>query len=288
MSNILENIKLLRERTGVGMMECKKVLQETGGDIDKAIELLRKAGQAKAVKKSARITAEGLIGIDSANGEAAIVEVNSETDFVARDNNFKDFVRLACSTVLSAKTDKLETIKETQVQGATLEKRREELVSKIGENVNIRRVKYLDSKDGNIATYLHGGRIGVAVVYEGGNESLAKDVAMHIAAINPIVMKPEEVSDSLIAAEKEVYITRAKEEGTPEDKVELRVQNQIKKFVSNSSLLGQQFVKDPSQTIEKFLASNSMSVLAFTRFEVGEGIEKKEENFAEEVMAQIK
>ncbi len=284
----IANIKLLRERTGVGMMECKKILQEANGDIEKAVELLRKAGRAKAVKKSGRITAEGLIGLKQQSNKVAIVEINSETDFVARDENFKQFVNDALDCIIQANTDDIDKLKNQDSQGMTLEKKRENLVSKIGENVNIRRGKLISDDNNSLATYLHGGRIGVVVTYKGEDKALAKDIAMHIAANNPIVIDPKDVPQSLIDTEKEIFMVRAKEEGTPEDKVNIRIENQIKKFVLQNSLLGQPFVKEPSKTIENFLKDNSMEILDFIRFEVGEGIDKKNENFAEEVMAQIK
>jgi elongation factor Ts len=284
----IANIKLLRERTGVGMMECKKALLQTDGDLEKAVELLRKAGQAKAVKKSGRITAEGLIGLKCQGEKAAIIEINSETDFVARDENFKQFVTDILEYVLTSNAEDIDVLKKHEVAGITLEKKREELVNKIGENINIRRFSLVSTKDNSLTTYLHGGKIGVIVVYQGGDESLAKDIAMHIAASNPIVIEPEKVPDSMIETEKEIFIARAKEEGTPESKIDLRIQNQIKKFVSQSCLLGQSFVKDPSKTVEKFLEENSMKVSNFVRYEVGEGIEKKEENFADEVRSQMK
>lgn len=282
------NIKLLRERTGVGMMECKKVLMETNGDIEKAVELLRKAGQAKAVKKSGRITAEGLIGLKQESERVAIVEVNSETDFVARDENFKKFIDETLDYILDANTDNAEELKNHELQGVNLEKKREALVSKIGENINVRRCKLVVANGNSLVTYLHGGKIGVVVIYQGSDQSIAKDIAMHIAANNPIVINSKDVPESLIESEKEIFIARAKEEGTPEDKIEMRINNQVKKFVSQSSLLGQPFVKDPSKNVDKLLQENSMQVVDFIRYEVGEGLEKKEENFAEEVMSQIK
>ncbi|NQY41990.1 MAG: elongation factor Ts [Legionellales bacterium] len=284
----LESIKILRERTGVGIVECKKILQETNGDVEKAVELLRKAGQAKAVKKSGRITAEGLIGLKEGNDTVAIVEVNCETDFVARDENFIQFVNNTLDCIIRYNMDDVDNLKKQDVDGVSLEKTRENLVSKIGENINIRRCKLMTNKDNSIVTYLHGGRIGVVVLYKGSDQSIAKDIAMHIAANNPIVIEPKDVPQSLIDSEKEIFMVRAKEEGTPADKINIRIENQVKKFILQNALLGQPFVKDPSQTVEKILKTNSTEVLEFIRFEVGEGIEKKEENFAEEVMAQIK
>ncbi len=290
MTDILNNIKQLRERTGVGILECKKVLNETNGDIEKAVELLRKAGQAKAVKKSGRIAAEGVIGIKSVEQIAVILEMNSETDFTARDESFLKFVDVALDCVIDAKTGDLETLKNHVATNQTdsLEKQREALVAKIGENIHLRRVRVFQGSSNALITYSHGGKIGVVVEYKGDDKVCAKDIAMHIAAINPIALTQDDISAELIESEREIFLARAKEEGLPEDKIDMIVQNQVKKFVSQSALLGQPFVKDQNMKIEKLLKEKGVEIIAFARFEVGEGIEKKEENFAKEVAAQIK
>lgn len=288
MSNMLENIKLLRDRTGVGMMECKKVLSETNGDVEQAIELLRKAGQAKAVKKSSRVAAEGIIGLYSTDKQAAVIEVNSETDFVARDENFKEFVQQATNAVFSCKSNDLEVIKQSEVDGETLEIKREKLIAKIGENISIRRAQYFSEDTYNVASYLHNSKIGVVVIFSGGNQELGRDIAMQIAAENPLVIKSSELSQDLLDKEKEIFYEKAHKIGKPADKIDMIVSNQIKKFANDSSLLGQFFVKDPSITVEKLLQQNNMEIVKFIRVEVGEGIQKKEDNFVAEVMAQVK
>lgn len=283
-------VKELRERTGAGMMECKKALVEMNGDIDAAIEHMRKTGMAKADKKAGRAAAEGLVAIKtSADAKtAAIVEVNCETDFVAKDDNFQKFVEAIVDCALANKPADLDALLALPIPGAaSIEEARKTLIAKIGENMNVRRFQIISAK-GALATYMHGTRIGVVVDLEGGNEDLGKDIAMHIAASRPICVDETGVSKETIEKEKEIYTAQAQESGKPAEIIEKMVQGRIQKFLKEVTLLGQPFVKDPDQTVEKLLKAANAKVAGFVRFEVGEGIEKKSENFAEEVMAQIK
>jgi len=284
-----DQVKELRERTGAGMMECKKALVAAGGDIEAAIDAMRKAGQAKADKKADRITAEGLtVVLTSADGKEGVnIEVNCETDFVGKDANFKEFVAMVAAQALANKTDDLSAIANIDVDGRTVETARQELVAKIGENIQIRRAKYLRT-DGMIGAYVHGGRIGVLVELIGGNPELAKDLAMQIAATNPLVIAPTDVPAETVAKEREIFEAQAMESGKPKEIIEKMIEGRIKKFLDEVSLLGQPFVKDPDINIASLLQKSNAKVVAFTRFAVGEGIEKKVDNFAEEVMAQVR
>lgn len=284
-------VKELRERTGSGMMECKKALTETGGDIEAAVELMRKAGLAKADKKAGRIAAEGMItaaiGKDGACG--AIVEVNCETDFVAKGEDFVSFGGEIANVVLTKRPADVDALGQLPVaSGATVEEKRRVLIAKIGENIALRRLAVLESPGGKVAAYLHGNRIGVLVAMKGGDETLAKDIAMHVAASKPVALGPNDVSADLIAKEKEIYRAQAAESGKPADIVEKMVVGRVNKFLREITLLGQPFVKNPDITVEQLLKEHGATVSAFVRFEVGEGIEKKSENFAEEVMAQVR
>lgn len=282
-------VKELRERTGVGMMECKKALTETDGNIDAAIEHLRKTGQAKADKKAGRTAAEGLVVIKLSDDKktAAVVEVNCETDFAAKDDNFSGFVNTLADHILESKPADLDALMASDMNGATVEETLKTLISKVGENMNVRRFKLLESK-GAFASYMHGVRIGVLVDLEGGDETLGKDIAMHIAASRPICVSEDEVPQEAIDKEKEIFTAQAAESGKPADIIEKMIAGRIKKYLKEITLLGQPFVKDPDQTVEKLLKGANASVVTFVRFEVGEGIEKKQENFAEEVAAQMK
>jgi len=283
-------VKELRERTSAGMMECKKALQETNGDIDAAAEYMRKTGLAKADKKSGRIAAEGLIGIaQSADGKAAaIVEVNSETDFVAKGDDFKNFVQTLADLALAKKASDIDSFKELKMaDGNTVSDNVKAMIAKIGENINVRRISYVQS-NGRVSFYLHGSKIGVLVSLDGGSDEVGKDVAMHIAASKPVCVSADEVPAQLIEKEREIYTAQAAESGKPADIVEKMVNGRISKFLKEITLLGQPFVKDTDKTIEKLLKDASASVASFIRLEVGEGIEKKTENFADEVMAQVK
>lgn len=279
----------LRERTGAGMMECKKFLIATNGDIEQAIIEMRKAGQAKADKKADRIAAEGVIVAAKNGTHAVLVEINSETDFVARDANFTAFAKHVAETALEAATDSVEQLANAPIkgQGVTIEQARQELVAKIGENIKVRRIELMPSS-GVIGYYLHGSKIGVLVSMNRGDESLAKDIAMHIAASRPIVISKDQVSAEAIANERDIFMAQARESGKPQEIIEKMIEGRISKFVDEVSLLGQPFVKDPSKKIAQLLKEHHAEVVAFVRFEVGEGIEKKEDNFVAEVMAQVR
>jgi len=283
-------VKELRDRTGAGMMECKKFLTETDGDIEAAIETMRKAGMAKADKKAGRVAAEGLAVIKASddNKSAIILEVNSETDFVTKGDEFKEFVASIADCVLANKPADVEALSTLALaSGTTVEDRRKELVAKIGENMSVRRFDIIDNADA-VGIYQHGERIAVMVELEGGDAALGKDIAMHIAASKPVCVAEADVPADALAKEREIFSAQAAESGKPENIIEKMVDGRIKKFLKEVTLLGQPFVKDPDQTVEQLLKSNNASVKRFVRFEVGEGIEKKEENFADEVMAQIK
>ena len=283
-------VKELRERTGSGMMECKKALQATDGDIDKAIEDMRTSGLAKADKKAGRTAAEGLvvIAISDDKKEAAIVEVNCETDFVSGGDEFKAFTTAVANTVLAESPADVEALVALPFEGGqSIEERRQEMVAKIGENIQVRRFERV-STEGTFGSYLHGIRMGVLVEMENGNDDLMKDVAMHIAATNPVCIAEDNVPAEMLEKEKGILIAQAKESGKPDNIIEKMIEGRIRKYLAEITLLGQAFVKDPDQTVEKLLKDAGATVKSFYRFEVGEGIEKKQENFAEEVMAQIK
>ena len=285
-------VKELRERTGAGMMECKKALVETDGDLDAAIENLRKSGQAKADKKAGRTAAEGLVAIQISDDAktAAIVEVNCETDFVGKDENFKGFVDAVSKRVLSNKpadVDALMSMPLNDGDAMTVEESLKALIAKIGENMNVRRFELVEAQ-GSLSSYMHGVRIGVLVDLDGGDDVMGKDIAMHIAASRPVCISENEVSEDIINKEKEIFSAQAAESGKPAEIIEKMITGRINKFLKEITLLGQPFVKDPDQTVEKLLKSAGAKVNRFVRMEVGEGIEKKQENFAEEVMAQAK
>jgi len=281
-------VKELRERTGAGMMECKKALVGTNGDVEAAVEELRKSGLAQADKKSGRIAAEGKIALAVAeNGkEAVMVEVNCETDFVAKDANFLAFADAVAVNALNESPADVEALMTTTSNGSTLEEARQALVSKIGENIQVRRFIRADT-DGTLGAYLHGGKIGVLVNLDGGDEELARDLAMHIAALNPEFVSADDVPAEVVAHEKEILIAQAASSGKPAEIIEKMVTGRLRKHLSGITLHGQPFVKDGDVTVEKLLQQKSASVNAFDRLAVGEGIEKKEENFAEEVMQQV-
>ena len=282
-------VKELRERSGVGMMECKKALVEAVGDIELAIENMRKSGAAKAAKKAGRIAAEGAIVTASNGTHAVLVEVNSETDFAANDDNFKGFAAAVAETALRAGVRDIATLRETAgLTGESLEQLRAGLVAKIGENIEIRRFAVLAADGGVVQSYLHGKRIGVLVAMQGGNAELARDIAMHIAASNPVCVSEAEMPAEVLAKEREIHMAQAAQSGKPADIVEKMVVGRLKKFIAETTLLGQNFVKDPDQTVEKLLKAAGATVTRFVRYEVGEGIDKKEDNFVEEVMAQAR
>ncbi len=285
-------VKELRERTGSGMMECKKALVEAEGDLALAVNQMRKSGLANADKKSGRIAAEGLICIKtSENGrQAAMVEVNCETDFVTRGADFNEFVSSITNKVLISGVDSMETLNEMCLEegGVNIEEKRRELVAKIGENIHVRRCVYLASDNGSIATYLHGNRIGVLVEMSGSDELLNKDIAMHIAASKPLYVDAKDISAELIQKEREIFVAQAEASGKPANIIEKMVDGRMTKYLNEVTLLGQAFVKDPDVKVGSLLNDKSQQVIRFTRFEVGEGIEKKKEDFAEEVMAQAR
>jgi len=283
-------VKELRGRSSAGMMDCKKALVENDGDIERAYQWLREKGQAKADKKANRVASEGLV-IVNANHErnqAIILEVNSETDFVARDDNFRGFVDSLAQTALASQIDDVDALANQTLVGQThtVEDARRELIAKIGENIQIRRLTLINA-DGPIGRYVHGDRIGVLVELKGGDTELAKGVAMHIAASNPLVVKSDDVPEEVLAQEREVFTAQARESGKPDDIIEKMIVGRMRKFVDEISLLGQPYVKDPSMTVAQMLKSANADVVQFIRYEVGEGIEKEEQDFAAEVKAQV-
>jgi len=280
-------VKDLRERTGAGMMECKKALVETAGDMDAAAEALRVSGQAKADKKAGRVAADGTVSIQLEGNKAVIAEVNSETDFVAKDDNFLAFANAVATVALASGTTDVGALADEKLaDGRTVETARTDLISKVGENISVRRIAILENA-GPIAFYSHGARIGVVVALAGGDDDLARDLAMHIAATNPMCVDESGVSAETLASERRIYAEQAAESGKPPEIVEKMVAGRVAKFLKEVTLVGQPFVKDPDQTVGKLLASAGATVTSFIRFEVGEGIEKKVENFADEVMKQI-
>jgi elongation factor Ts len=285
-------VKELRERTGSGMMECKKALVESNGDIEVAIEAMRKSGLAKADKKSDRIAAEGVIAIETSDDgkQAVMLEINSETDFVAKADDFIEFVAQLSKMVLAAQPQDLDALMALPFNdaGDSVETVRQALVAKIGENILVRRFSLISTEDGVIGSYRHGDRIGTMVKLTGGDVVLAKDIAMHVAASRPQAISGADLPTELLDKERDIVATQAKDSGKPEAIIEKMVEGRMKKFVNEISLLGQAFVKDPDVTIEKLLNQKNATVDAFEFFEVGEGIEKKEDNFAEEVMAQAR
>ncbi len=280
-------VKELRERTGAGMMECKKALVEVDGDLEAAQELLRKIGQASAIKKSGRIAAEGRIALATSKAAAVIVEVNCETDFVAKDDNFLGFVSQVANMALQHSPADLDTLMALQLPpGESLEEARNTLVAKIGENIKVRRFEVIQVR-GAIGSYLHGARIGVLVDVEGGDEALRKDLAMHIAASSPSRISVEDVPADEVEKERKFLSEQAAQEGKPPEIVAKMIDGRLRKYLNEITLLGQSFVKDPDIKVGKLLQQADASVHSFVRLEVGEGIEKKVENFAEEVQAQV-
>ncbi|MCO4810737.1 MAG: elongation factor Ts [Gammaproteobacteria bacterium] len=287
MSVTASMVKELRERTGAGMMECKKALVESDGDLDAAAEALRKSGQAKADKKAGRVAADGRVVINKDGGKAVIVEVNSETDFVAKDENFVGFAEsIAAAVLASGETDVAALAAQDSGDGRPVEQARTDLIQKVGENISVRRAQLVEA-DGPIGTYTHGARIGAIVALKGGDEELARDIAMHVAAINPTCIDESGVPAELLEREKRIFSEQAAESGKPPEIVEKMVTGRVAKFLKEITLVGQPFVKDPDVSVGKLLKGADASVVSFIRFEVGEGIEKKEDNFVEEVMSQV-
>ena len=284
MSNIsASQVKELREKTGLGLMDCKKALEEANGDLDLAIEELRKSSGLKASKKSSRSAADGLIGIKSFEGRSFMVEINCETDFVARDDSFNGFMEEVLEIVSSnADKDLQELLDES------IEEQREKLVQKLGENIVVRRIASSDNNADSSGVYLHSNnKIGTIVSLQGGSEEVAKDIAMHAAATDPMAISPSDIPAEVIEKEREIYKAQSEESGKPEDIVEKMIEGKIRKFLSEVSLTEQDFVKDPNKTINDLLKDSNASIVSFTRFEVGEGIEVEKIDFASEVMSQI-
>lgn len=285
-------VKELRKKTGAGMMDCKKALTETDGDIDKAIDYLRENGIAKAAKKADRIAAEGLVHVETKGNDAVIVEINSETDFVARNEGFQELVKEIANQILDTKAETVEALMETTLpNGKSVDERIKEAISTIGEKLSVRRFAIRTKTDNDaFGAYLHmGGRIGVLTVVEGStDEEAARDVAMHIAAINPKYVSSEQVSEEEINHEREVLKQQALNEGKPENIVEKMVEGRLRKYLQEICAVDQDFVKNPDVTVEAFLKTKGGKLVDFVRYEVGEGMEKREENFADEVKGQMK
>ena len=284
-------VKELRERTGAGMMDCKKALTAVEGDMDKAIDFLREKGLAAAAKKAGRIAAEGVVGsFVSADGKiGAIVEVNCETDFVAKTDGFKALVEKIAAHIVATKPADVEALLASELDGQTVEALVTASVAKIGEKISVRRFALYEAPEGVVAAYIHGGgKIGIIVELKGGNAELGKDVAMHVAAANPSYLERSQVPAAELEHEKEVLSEQAKNEGKPEKIIEKMVMGRINKYYKEVCLVDQEFVKDPDQTVGKLVKAAGAEVLAFSRFQLGEGIEKKQEDFAAEVMSQIK
>lgn len=281
-------VKELRERTGAGMMECKKALVEADGDIDAAAEIMRKSGAAKADKKAGRVAADGAIKASvSADGKsAAIVEINSETDFVAKDDNFQSFADAVLEVIAAERPESVAALSELALaDGQSVEEARQALIAKVGENIQVRRFEVLDS-DQSIACYLHGARIGV-LVESSADAELARDIAMHVAAVNPQFVDRDAIPAEFVDKEKAILIAQAESSGKPPEIIEKMIQGRLQKFLAEVTLLGQPFVKDPDVSVEKLLAGAGAEVKGFVRYEVGEGIEKKVEDFAAEVASQL-
>ena len=285
-------VKELRERTGAGMMECKKALVATDGDIEAAVENLRKAGQAKADKKAGRVAAEGVIAVEHSAAGAAMVELNCETDFVAKKDEFQAFAALAASVALARGATDAQSLGGLSPQdngGGSLDEERRDLVATIGENITIRRAASIPMRGDHLGVYLHqGARIGVVVELQGGSEELARDVAMHVAAARPLALDEASLDPALLDKEREILRAQVADSGKPAEIQEKMLNGRMAKFLKENTLLGQPFVKDPDQSVARLTSGAGASILGYTRFEVGEGIEKKSENFAEEVMAQVR
>ncbi len=283
-------VKKLRDMTDAGMMDCKKALMEAQGDLDKASEILRKHGKTKAAKKADRIASEGVvIARISKDGKLGIMlEINSETDFVARDSNFLTFAQHVAEEAINHSIKNVDALNDVKLpSGYTVEEERQTLIAKVGENIQIRRLATLESTH-SVMSYVHSTRIGALVAVQGGNDELQKDMAMQIVASNPLVVRPDEVSQDIIMKEKEIFSAQAATSGKPADIIEKMISGRIKKYLDEISLVGQPFVKNPDITVGKILTDAKANVEKFIRFAVGEGIEKKTDNFVEDVMAQVK
>ncbi len=281
-------VKELRERTGVGMMECKQALEDASGDMEAAYEALRKKGAAAAEKKAGRIAAEGIIAIAQNDEAASLVEVNCETDFVTKNESFRDFVQSIVELVLKQRPADVEELSALIIKsdGTSVEQMMLELIGTIGEKLSIRRFVIVPVEAGLVSTYLHGNRIGVAVRLKGGNQTLGRDIAMHIAASQPACIAAEDMDPAIIAKEREIYSAQASESGKPDNIIEKMVEGRVKKYLKENTLLGQPFVKNPDQTVEQLLKENEAAIEVMQRFEVGEGMEKRSDDFVAEVMEQ--
>ena len=281
-------VKELRERTGAGMMECKKALVETDGDIDAAADLMRMSGAAKADKKAGRVAADGAVMVKVADDgkKAVIVEINSETDFVAKDDNFQTFAKSVVDVIFNTEPADIDTLNAaTTADGQTIEQAREALIAKVGENIKVRRFEIVTTQN-SLVSYQHGARIGV-LVDSTASDDMGRDIAMHIAATNPRCINESEVPAEEVEKEKGILIAQAEGSGKPAEIIEKMIQGRLVKYLAEITLVGQPFVKDPDQTVGKLLSSSNAQIVRFIRFEVGEGIEKKQEDFAAEVMAQV-
>ncbi|MBS63024.1 translation elongation factor Ts [Salinisphaera sp.] len=281
-------VKELRERTGAGMMECKKALTATDGDIDAAADNMRREGLAKADKKAGRVAAEGRIATAVSDDKtvAVLLEANCETDFVGKNDDFVNFAELAARTALDHAPADAEALAAIEVDGESLDAKRRALVAKLGENITIRRFRRIEAGDGKLDVYMHGARIGSAVAVAGGESELARDLAMHVAATAPAHLSADDVPQERRDAEKELLMAQARDSGKPEDIIEKMVEGRLRKYLGEITLMGQPFVKDPDTTVEKLCKQQNATVTDYARLEVGEGIEKKQEDFAAEVKAQ--
>ena len=282
-----DSVKQLRERTGAGMMECKKALVETQGDLEAAAELMRKSGLAKADKKAARVAAEGTVAIERSGNDAVLVEVNCETDFVARSDEFQAFARTVAAAALRAAPSSLEELLALSHEGSTLDERRRALIAKIGENMSVRRFVRVASP-GPLGSYIHGARIGSLAALQGGDEALARDIAMHVAAVNPAYIDAGDVPADQLQKEREILMEQTKSEKKPPEIIAKMVEGRLRKYLGEITLLGQPFIKDEDMTVEKLLKKAGAKVTMFARYEVGAGIEKKQDDFVKDVMDQVK
>ncbi len=283
-------VKELREKTGAGMMDCKKALQATDGDLDAAVDYLREKGISKAAKKADRIAAEGLVHVSSKGNDAVIVEINSETDFVALNEDFQKLVQDIANHILEVKPEDIDALNKSEIDGQTVQDKITEAVSKIGEKLTLRRFVLAEKTDnGAFGEYLHmGGRIGVLSIVEGTTDTeVAKGVAMHAAALNPKYVSKDQVSEDELNHEREILKQQALNEGKPEKIVDKMVEGRMRKYLEEICIVNQPFVKDSEVTVEKYLQQHDSKLVDFVRFEVGEGLEKREENFADEVMGQV-
>jgi elongation factor Ts len=282
-----DSVKQLRDRTGAGMMECKKALVETKGDLDAAAELMRKNGLSKADKKASRIVAEGTVALERQDLSAALVEVNCETDFVARSDEFQAFARDIARSALQKSVTSVEDVLSLGHGGGTFEERRRALIAKIGENIAVRRLVRVTAPTA-LGTYVHGNRIGSVVALQGGDESLARDLAMHVAASNPAYIDAQGVPPAVAEKERQFLIDQSKDEKKPAEIIAKMVEGRLRKYLGEITLLGQPFIRDPDTSVEKLLKKSAAKVVQFVRYEVGAGIEKKQDDFVGEVMAQVK